>query len=112
MLKRKRGISSMPLFCRSFRPPRDRSRISDGRDGDAEVTTAAGHDRRRTDYFLLAVRRTAFFFAGFFFAGFRFAGAFLAVLRVVLANVLLLSMLSHESAHARYSSPSSELTTR
>ena len=94
----------MPLFSAPAR--RATALQSDGRDGDAEVTTVAGRDRRPASYFFLRAVGLRFgaafrFAAGFFFAaGFLFAGAFLAAgLRVVLANVLLLSMLSRESAH-------------
>ena len=68
-----------------------------------QVATARRKLRRRrrsadarTDYFLFA----GAFLAGFFFAVF-FAAAFFAGFFAALANVLLLSMESRESAHAR-----------
>ena len=81
------------------------------RDGDAEARGAAGRSRRPANYFLFAA---VFFFAGFLAAFFAtgFLAAFFAGLRVaVLANVILLSVLSPESAHI-YSSATCQLTTR
>jgi hypothetical protein len=71
------------------------SQKKDDRDGDTEAT--ADRRRLRVTYFVL---RAAGFFAGAFLAAVFFGAAFLAaVLRVVvLANGVLLSMLSHESA--------------
>ena len=70
--------------CPAFRPPRDRS--SEQRDGGSEACPSPAN-RRRSDYFFLAV---FFFAAGFLAAGFFAAGFFFAVLRTALANVVLL----------------------
>jgi hypothetical protein len=83
----------------------------------AIATATRKYDCRRrvpaspTYFFFAADLRADFFFAaGFFLAA--FFAAFLAGFRfAVLANVLLLSMLSRESAHKIHSSPTSELTS-
>ena len=72
--------------------------LNANRDSEPEVSTAPTEADPLSNYFLLA---GAFLAAGFlaaaFFAGAFFAGFFVAAL----ANVLLLSMESRESAHAR-----------
>ncbi len=87
----------MPLFDL---PPAARPlRVSSDRDGDAEVRLSPANRRRPSYFFFAGALRAAFFFAaGFFLAA--FLAAFFAGFRfAVLANVLLLSMLSRESAH-------------
>jgi hypothetical protein len=89
-------------FLRSFplRPPRDRSMSRPRR--RREVPTASTEADASPNYFLLAGAFFAVLRAGFFLAaGFFFAVAFLAGFLAALANGILLSMESRESAHAR-----------
>ena len=78
------------------RPPRDRSKSKSRRRGGSS-DGAGGLAGAYPDYFLLA----GAFFAGFFLAADFFAVAFFAGFFAALANVVLLSMESRESAHAR-----------
>jgi hypothetical protein len=73
--------------------------LNANRDSEPEASTAPDEADALSNYFLLA---GAFLAAGFLAAAF-FAGAFLAAgfFVAALANVLLLSMESRESAHAR-----------
>jgi hypothetical protein len=90
--QKKKGIAMMPFLSL----PAARSLIAN-RDSEPEVSTAPTEADALSNYFLLA---GAFLAAGFLAAAF-FAGAFLAGFLAALANVLLLSMESRESAHAR-----------
>jgi hypothetical protein len=91
--KKKKGIAMMPFLSL----PAARS-LTANRDSEPEVSTAPTEADALSSYFLLA---GAFLAAGFLAAAF-FAGAFFAgFLAAALANVLLLSMESRESAHAR-----------